>query len=193
MTWTKTSDDYEDDCWALSDAAYRLHHDGLTWSNRKLLDCRIPKEDLHRFKRPEAIGELLQTGWWEEDGDAYRIIHHAAYQRTAEQVLRMQDSRRSNGAKGGRPKGPAREQWQKARPKPSSEPSSNGKISRADAGESYREPTSEPTGTGQGQDWPGQEDAQGSGSEQMVVEGCGWCDGSGCPQCDEDLAEAIER
>jgi hypothetical protein len=169
MTWTKTSDDYEDDCWALSDPAYRLHHDGLTWSNRKLLDCRIPKEDLHRFKRPQAIGELLERGFWEEDGDFYVIVHHAAYQRTAEQVIRMQDSRRANGAKGGRPKGPAREVWQgKATRKPSSkapstEPSQPDTTPQGEdpwaarAAETYAEASSEARGAGQGQDWPGQE------------------------------------
>lgn len=25
MTWTKLSDDFSDDCWRLSDAAWRLH------------------------------------------------------------------------------------------------------------------------------------------------------------------------
>ncbi|MGC7224587.1 hypothetical protein RBA13_22790, partial [Mycobacteroides abscessus subsp. massiliense] len=42
MTWTKLSDDYGDDCWRLSDAAFRTHTEGLCWSNRKLLDLVIP-------------------------------------------------------------------------------------------------------------------------------------------------------
>jgi hypothetical protein len=44
MTWTKLSDDFSDDCWQLSDAAYRLHVDGLNWSNRKLLNCLLSKD-----------------------------------------------------------------------------------------------------------------------------------------------------
>lgn len=112
MTWTKTSDDFPDDCWALSDAAYRLHHEGLTWSNRKLLDCRIPKADVRRFaKCPQAVSELLDVGFWADAGDAYVIRHHAAYQRSREQIIAMQERNRENGKKGGRPTKVPREVW----------------------------------------------------------------------------------
>lgn len=111
MTWSKFSDDYSDDCWTLSDAAFRLHTEGIVWSNRKLLDCRIPKDDLRRFaKRPEAVNELLAVGWWSDDVDAYYIRHHAAYQRTREQVLARQATNAANGRRGGRPPKPGREQ-----------------------------------------------------------------------------------
>lgn len=111
MTWTKLSDDYSDDTWTLSDAAFRLHTEGLIWSNRKLLDCRIPRDDVRRFaKRPEALGELLACNWWREDGDVYEIRHHAAYQRTRDEVLSRQAVNRANGAKGGRPPKATREQ-----------------------------------------------------------------------------------
>lgn len=110
MTWTKLSDDYSDDCWELSDAAYRLHTEGLVWSNRKLLDCRLPKDDVRRWaKRPEAVDELVACGWWSVDGDAYVIVHHAVYQRTREAVLAQQGANQKNGQRGGRPKGPPRE------------------------------------------------------------------------------------
>ncbi len=110
MTWTKLSDDYSDDCWELSDAAYRLHTEGLTWSNRKLLDGRLPKDDVRRWaKRPEAADELVACGWWEDHGDEYQIVHHACYQRTREQVLAQQQRSRGNGQRGGRPTGPPRE------------------------------------------------------------------------------------
>ncbi len=49
MTWSKLSDDFPDDCWTLLDGAFRLHVEGLCWSNRKLLDCRIPNGHLRRF------------------------------------------------------------------------------------------------------------------------------------------------
>lgn len=104
MTWTKQSDDFADDCWGLSDAAFRLHSEGLIWSNRKLLDCRIPKEDLRRFKRPEAVTELLETGWWAEEGEVYVIRHHAGYQRRREDVLAQQAANLANGRRGGRPR-----------------------------------------------------------------------------------------
>ena len=113
MTWTKTSDDFPDDCWTLSDAAYRLHHEGLTWSNRKLLDCLIPKDDLRRFaKCPDAVAELLAHGFWTDAGDQYVIRHHAGYQRSREQVIAIQERNKANGAKGGRPSKAAREVWE---------------------------------------------------------------------------------
>jgi hypothetical protein len=110
MTWTKLSDDFTDDCWTLSDAAYRVHSDGLVWSNRKLLDCVIPKEDVYRFaKRPEAVQELLDAGYWSDLGTAYVIRHHAQYQRLREAVIRQQEANAANGAKGGRPREQVRE------------------------------------------------------------------------------------
>lgn len=110
MTWSKFSDDFSDDCWTLSDAAFRLHTEGLIWSNRKLLDCRIPKDDLRRFaKRPEAVEELLAVGWWTNDLDAYWIRHHAGYQRSREAVLAQQQVNAANGKRGGRPRKPGRE------------------------------------------------------------------------------------
>lgn len=111
MTWTKTSDDYPDDCWTLSDRAYRLHHEGLTWSNRKLLDCRIPMDDLRRFARHggDGVAELLACGWWREVGPFYEIVHHATYQRTRDEVLAQQERNQRNGRKGGRPPKASRE------------------------------------------------------------------------------------
>lgn len=111
MSWTKLSDDYSDDCWTLSDAAYRLHTDALVWSNRKLLDCRIPADDLRRIsKAAHAAPELVATGWWTEDDGIFVIRHHAVYQRTREQVVAIQERNQRNGAKGGRPPKPGREQ-----------------------------------------------------------------------------------
>lgn len=103
MTWTKLSDDFTDDCWELSDGALRLHIEALVWSNRKLLDCRMSKKEMARWAKcsaPEFISELLDCGWWEDDGDAYLINHHSRYQRTREQVLRQQNVNRANRAQG---------------------------------------------------------------------------------------------
>ncbi|BAS16602.1 hypothetical protein AHiyo8_49050 [Arthrobacter sp. Hiyo8] len=110
MSWAKFSDDYADDCWTLSDAAFRLHAEGIIWSNRKLLDMRIPNDDLCRFKRPEAVHELLEAGFWSDRGTHFEILHHSEYQRTREAVIATQTRSRTNGAKGGRPK--KREVWQ---------------------------------------------------------------------------------
>ena len=101
MTWTKLSDDFADDCWTLSDAAVRLHIDGLIWSNRKLLDCQIPKDDLPRLSRAAAAAEeLVACGWWTDAGEHYKIRHHAVYQRTREQVVRQQEANKANRRKG---------------------------------------------------------------------------------------------
>ena len=72
MTWTKLSDDFPDDCETLSVPARWLHVEGLCWSNRKLLDCRIPKAHLRKFATdPECVTELVATGWWTDEDDAY--------------------------------------------------------------------------------------------------------------------------
>lgn len=64
MTWTKTGDEFSDECWTLSDAAYRLHHEGLTWSNRKQTEGQLAKDDMRRWaRRPEAAEELVNVGW----------------------------------------------------------------------------------------------------------------------------------
>ena len=97
MTWTKLSDDYSDDCWTLSDAAFRLHTEGLVWSNRKLLDLRLAKNDIRRWAtHPDAADELVDAGYWTDEGDHYRIRHHGIYQRTREQVQRQQEANRRN-------------------------------------------------------------------------------------------------
>ncbi len=105
MTWTKLSDDFGDDCHTLSDLAFRLHVEGLCWSNRKLLDCHIPTADLRRFAtHPDAAQELVDVGWWSQVPDGFIIRHHATYQRTREQVLNQQSANVANGRKGGRPR-----------------------------------------------------------------------------------------
>jgi hypothetical protein len=110
VTWTKLSDDFSDDCWRLSDAAFRLHVEGLVWANRKLVDLRLAKDDMVRWaKRPGAVDELLAAGWWRDSGDHYEIVHHGVYQRSREAILKQQEANQRNGAKGGRPKGPPRE------------------------------------------------------------------------------------
>ena len=112
MTWTKTSDDFPDDCETLSDAAYRLHHEGLTWSNRKLLDLCLPKDRMVKWAtRPEAAAELVACGFWTDEGNHYLIRHHGAYQRTREETIAIQERNQRNGKSGGRPRKTPREVW----------------------------------------------------------------------------------
>lgn len=105
MTWTKLSDDFADECWTLSDAAFRLLVEMLAYSNRKLLDCRIPKDELRLFaKRPEAAAELVRATYIRDVGDAFEIAFHSLYQPTRESVLAIRDRNVKNGRKGGRPR-----------------------------------------------------------------------------------------
>ena len=125
MSWAKLSDDYGDDCWTLSDAAFRLHTEALVWNGRKLLDCRIPKDDVRRFaKHPDAVAELLAVGWWTDDDDAYVLRHHAAYQRTRDAVVHQQETNKANRGKG-RAR-PVRERASELEPKSPETHSSDG-------------------------------------------------------------------
>ncbi|MBX7452295.1 hypothetical protein GR927_30285 [Mycolicibacterium sp. 3033] len=117
MTWTKLSDDFSDDCWQLSDAAFRLHVEGLIWSNRKLLDLVLSKDEVQRWaKNPDVAEELVNRGWWEDRGDHYFIVHHGGYQRAAQAVVHQQKVNRENRAKAGKPVKPTREQVASIKP-----------------------------------------------------------------------------
>ncbi len=88
--WTKLGDEFPDDAADLSDAAFRTHVEALAWSNRRLLDLRVPKRDLRRFAfseaAEEAVQELVRVGWWEDDGEAWKLAHSPEWQQTREQV-----------------------------------------------------------------------------------------------------------
>lgn len=101
MTWTKLGDEYGDECWTLSDPAYRLHNEGLIWSNRKLTDGKLSKDDMNRWARhPDAAEELVSIGFWEDRGEHFQIIHHIGYQRTRDQVAKQSLANSKNRAKG---------------------------------------------------------------------------------------------
>jgi hypothetical protein len=172
MTWTKLSDDFSDDCWELSDAAIRLHMEGLVWSNRKLLDCRLVKEEMVRWaKRPGVADELVAAGWWRDKGNHYVIVHHAAYQRCREAVLRQQETNQKNGQKGGRPKGPPRERAPRKRPPKTESLTESESDPVSSAGSSVVSETDSPTERdGTGLAW----NREPPESESVSVNGDGW-------------------
>ena len=178
MTWTKLSDDYSDDNWTLSDAAFRLHTEGLNWSNRKLLDLRLAKDEMRLWaKRPEAAPELVANGWWRDDGDAYVIVHHGCYQRTREQVLNQQEVNQQNAQKGGRPKGPPRERAPRKPHKKKETDSVSDSVSRpAERTDSVSDSSTERDGTGQDRETgvrPVEKSEPVSGNGQPVCRYCG--------------------
>lgn len=84
MTWLKTSEDFPDQCAELSDAAYRTHHEGLSWAMRRENGGYLSRRDLRRMAESdhadEAVAELLELGFWVQEGDGYRIKHHMEHQ-----------------------------------------------------------------------------------------------------------------
>lgn len=58
--WTKLGDEAPDEYADLSDAAFRTHIEALCWSNRRLLDLRIPKRDLRRFAFSEGTEQAAK-------------------------------------------------------------------------------------------------------------------------------------
>ncbi|WP_261625129.1 hypothetical protein, partial [Nesterenkonia marinintestina] len=164
MTWAKFSDDFPEDCSDLSDAAYRLHSEGIIYTMLKLTEGRIQKNRL-RFVATnyqgngdaDGLTELLQARYidqhgreqrfWEDRGDHYQIIHQMEHQPSKHEVEHRRTVARVNGAKGGRPpKGePSRE--------PSQEPSSVSEGEETHAGNPVANPDPNPegrAGTGQG-------------------------------------------
>jgi hypothetical protein len=84
MTWAKTGSEFPDECAnvGLSDAAYRTHHEAITWLYTvERLDMLVPKRLAGRVmfssNASAAVAELVAHGWWEDVGDAWRIRHHA--------------------------------------------------------------------------------------------------------------------
>ena len=105
MTWTKLGDEFADECWQLPDDAWRLHVEGLIWSNSKHTDGRLLKDEMRRWaKNPDAAETLVDRGWWEDGGDHYQVIHHQRAQRTAAEWRAQSAANSRNGRRGGRPK-----------------------------------------------------------------------------------------
>lgn len=82
MTWTKLSDDFPDQCArvGLTDQAFRTHVEGLCWAMRRENGGLIDQRDIRRFAEVDnpaaAVVELLEIGWWVEEGVQLRIVKH---------------------------------------------------------------------------------------------------------------------
>jgi len=87
MTWLKLSDDFGIECEraGLSDAAFRVHVEGLSYVMLKETGGQINRNGIRRaITTPdpaEAIAELVAAGFWTDHGeDCYVITHHMIHQ-----------------------------------------------------------------------------------------------------------------
>lgn len=84
MTWTKLSDDFSDQCHALSDAAFRTHVEALVWIMRRETGGYIDAREVKRFAESPhaeaAVDELVSVGWWSFERQGYRVHHHMEHQ-----------------------------------------------------------------------------------------------------------------
>jgi hypothetical protein len=92
MTFTRLGDEYPAEARNLTDAEFRTHTEALTWSNWRLLDLHIPKEDVKRFAETgvpiaRVTAGLVAKGWWRDDGAAWYIgLVHPEWQFSAFEV-----------------------------------------------------------------------------------------------------------
>jgi len=86
MTWTKLGDEFPDECAraGLSDAAFRTHVEGLSWTMRRETGGYLSKVDIRKaIETPNAaaaIAELLAVGFWQQTEHGFLVVHHMAYQ-----------------------------------------------------------------------------------------------------------------
>ena len=109
MTWTKTGTEFPGQCAddALSDAAYRTHHEAISWLySVEKMSLRIPKRLVRRFAASDdyadACLELVIVGYWKDRGAEWEIIHHANVIRQsigAQLAIRERDRQRKRSVR----------------------------------------------------------------------------------------------
>jgi len=95
MTWLKLGDEFPDDCAAagLSDSAFRLHVEGLSWVMKRETGGWVSSRDVRRLSDstdPQAaLAELLAAGLWidpEKVEKKYLIVHHMDLQPEPDEI-----------------------------------------------------------------------------------------------------------
>lgn len=83
MTWTKTGSEFPEDAFRvqLTDAAYRTHHEAITYLFKtEGTDCYIRTDEVRRFAGSPhaemAVTELVGQGWWRVHQQGYEVVHH---------------------------------------------------------------------------------------------------------------------
>lgn len=98
MTWTKLSDDFADDCArvGLSDAAFRVHVEGLLWCMRRetggTFDALAVRRGLEVADPDTAIAELLAVGFWQRVEGGYLVVHGMEHQPEPEVLEKRRDN-----------------------------------------------------------------------------------------------------
>jgi hypothetical protein len=113
MTWVRFDDQFtiHRKVSSLSDAAYRLHTEGIFWAARNLTDGRIARDELRSVSRgkPEThAAELVKRGLWLETDDGWEIHDYLSYQPSRSKVLQDREQKRKAGHLGGLASGQAR-------------------------------------------------------------------------------------
>lgn len=83
MTWRKTGSEFDGECAHvdLSDAAYRTHQEAIGHVYEVgSMECVFAKKRVRNFAHSDdaeqAVRELLEHGFWVDEGSTYRIVHH---------------------------------------------------------------------------------------------------------------------
>jgi hypothetical protein len=129
MTWVRFDDQFtiHRKVSSLSDAAYRLHTEGIFWAARNLTDGRIARDELRSVSgkgKPEMhAAELVRRGLWLETDDGWEIHDYLSYQPSRSKVLHDREQKKKAGHLGGLASGQSRRAGQRPpRSKPQAKP-----------------------------------------------------------------------
>jgi hypothetical protein len=192
MVWLKTSDDFPDDCARvrLSDAAYRTHHEGLSWTMRRETGGWIDRLDLRRFAETTdpaaAVQELCAVGFWRAVDDGWQIMH-AMDDQPEPEVLAQRRAATKERVR--------RHRMKKAGLNPDGNAVTDTVTERDTRDGSGRVGTGSPLQTNPALDEkpgpipsPRPEPAVDRATGELGP-ACRWCDDGECPQCRPDLFE----
>ena len=97
VTWLKLSDDYTDRTEDLSDAAFRLHTEGLNLAMKREEGPFLPESKLQRWANvrsgiADAAVELVQRGFWERVEGGFVVREHMEHQPEPEVLAARRDN-----------------------------------------------------------------------------------------------------
>lgn len=84
----------------LTDAAFRLHIEGLCWAHRSLTDGFVPQAVVRRLSDMAFAIELVDAGLWEAGEGGWWVHDYLAHQVARSEVEGLSNKRRVSGARG---------------------------------------------------------------------------------------------